>query len=73
MDILRDLRRRSLQLDNGDVERFRSTTMRRGSMAVDSVSADKKAHSSGGGLLHRFGNNRKQIWNKLKYSPKKVK
>lgn len=56
MDILRDLRRRSLQLDSGDVERFRSTTMRRGSMAVDSVSsADKKSHSPGGGLLHRFG------------------
>lgn len=55
MDILRDLRRRSLQLDSGDVERFRSATMRRGSMAVDSVSsADKKNHSSSGGLLHRW-------------------
>lgn len=56
MDILRDLRRRSLQLDNGDVERFRSSSAneRRGSMAGDSLSAaDKKGHSSGG-LLHRF-------------------
>lgn len=54
MDILRDLRRRSLQLDSGDVERFRSPSERRGSMASDSLSAaEKKGHSSGG-LLHRF-------------------
>lgn len=56
MDILRDLRRRSLQLDSGDVERFRSSSAseRRGSMAGDSLSGtDKKGHSSGG-LLHRF-------------------
>lgn len=67
MDILRDLRRRSLQLDSGDVERFRSATMRRGSMAVDSVSsADKKNHSSSGGLLHRFGKNNRNIKEKKK-------
>lgn len=51
MDILRDLRRRSLQLDVGDVERFRTPSERRGSVAADSGLADKKGHS--GGLLHR--------------------
>ena len=52
MDILREMRRRSLQLDSGDVERFRSSSDRRGSMAV-TVDESKKAHSSGK-LLHRF-------------------
>lgn len=44
MDILRDLRRRSLQLDSDDVERFRmaSASERRASMNVG-LAAEKKA------------------------------
>ena len=67
MDMLRDLRRKSLQLERADVERFRcpdSTSAatsrhggngRRGSLAADSLSADKKSGGSSqtGGRFHR--------------------
>ena len=57
MDILREMRRRSLQLDTNDVDRLKSSgEPRRGSMALDSgqlsPTVDKKSHS--GGLLHRL-------------------
>lgn len=48
MDILRDLRRRSLQLDSDDVERFRmaGASERRASMNVGIAAEKKTQHYS---------------------------
>ena len=53
MDMLRDLRRKSLQLERSDVDRFRpanTAAERRGSLA-ENLAVDKKGNP--GGRLHR--------------------